>query len=109
MLSWPGFWSMAARHWRMGLEEQRRSWSTARFVRSMQALLPAVTAADVVKSGCGIRAQAVNQQGALVDDFLLIEGRRAIHVLNAPSPAATASLEIGRLIVERVAAHPDWA
>ena len=107
-LCWPGFWSMAAKHWRSGLDEQLRSWSKARFVHSLQELLPALQENDVIPGGCGIRAQAVNRHGALVDDFLIETGPRAIHVLNAPSPAATASLEIGRGIAKLAEAHPDW-
>ena len=107
-LSWPGFWPLAARHWRSGLDEQLRSWSKARFVHSLQELLPALQESDVIPGGCGIRAQAVNRHGALVDDFLIETGPRAIHVLNAPSPAATASLEIGRRIASLAEAHPDW-
>jgi L-2-hydroxyglutarate oxidase len=107
-LGWPGFWPMARRHWRTGLAEQRRAWSVDRFVRSLQALVPDVTRADVVRAGCGIRAQAVGRDGALVDDFLVIDGRRELHVLNAPSPAATASLAIGELVADRTLAHPAW-
>lgn len=108
-LSWPGFWPLARRHWRTGFEEQRRSWSKALFVRSLQKLVPAVRDEDVEPAGCGIRAQAVDRHGALVDDFLVVTARRTVHVLNAPSPAATASLEIGRLIGERALTHPDLA
>lgn len=107
-LSWPGFWPMAARHWRSGVEEQLRSWSKQRFVQSLQELVPALEAADVVPAGCGIRAQAVDRQGALVDDFLIESGPQAIHVLNAPSPAATASLAIGQHIARLATCHPDW-
>ncbi len=108
MLSWPGFWPMAARNWRVALGEQRRSWSKARFVQSLQELVPALRDEDVMPGGCGIRAQAVDRQGALVDDFLIEAGTQAIHVLNAPSPAATACLEIGRRIAERAICHPQW-
>jgi L-2-hydroxyglutarate oxidase len=107
-LSWPGFWPMAARHWRTALDEQLRSWSRERFVHSLQELVPALQATDVVPAGWGIRAQAVDRHGALVDDFLIEAGARAIHILNAPSPAATASLEIGRRIARLAAGHPDW-
>jgi L-2-hydroxyglutarate oxidase len=107
-LSWPGFLPMAAKHWRTALDEQLRSWSKDRFVRSLQELVPALQEADVIPAGWGIRAQAVDRQGALVDDFLIETGPRAVHVLNAPSPAATASLEIGRRIAKLAAGHPDW-
>lgn len=102
-LSWPGFWPMAAKHWRTAIDEQLRSWSKERFVRSLQELVPALVDEDVIPAGWGIRAQAVDRQGALVDDFLIENGPRAVHVLNAPSPAATASLEIGR----RIAKHAE--
>jgi L-2-hydroxyglutarate oxidase len=107
-LSWPGFLPMAAKHWRTALDEQLRSWSKDRFVRSLQELVPALQEADVIPAGWGIRAQAVDRQGALVDDFLIETGPRAIHVLNAPSPAATASLEIGRRIAKLAVGHPQW-
>jgi (S)-2-hydroxyglutarate dehydrogenase len=107
-LSWPGFWPMAARHWRTALDEQLRSWSKERFVRSLQELVPSLQDADLIPGGWGIRAQAVDRQGALVDDFLIATGPRAIHVLNAPSPAATASLEIGRRIARLAESHPQW-
>jgi L-2-hydroxyglutarate oxidase len=107
-LSWPGFWPMAAKHWRTALDEQLRSWSKERFVRSLQELVPALEESDVIPAGWGIRAQAVDRQGALVDDFLIETAPRAVHVLNAPSPAATASLEIGRRIARLVVEHPQW-
>lgn len=107
-LSWPGFWPMAARHWRTALDEQLRSWSKERFVSSLQELVPSLQDADLIPGGWGIRAQAVDRQGALVDDFLIATGARAIHVLNAPSPAATASLEIGRRIARLAVGHSQW-
>jgi L-2-hydroxyglutarate oxidase len=89
---------MAAKHWRSAVDEQLRSWSKERFVHSLQELVPALQVADVIPAGWGIRAQAVDRRGALVDDFLIQNGPQSIHVLNAPSPAATASLEIGQRI-----------
>ena len=74
----------------------KRSWSKAAFVRSLQELVPAITADDLEPAPAGIRAQALKADGALVDDFHIVSGRRSIHVCNAPSPAATASLEIGK-------------
>ena len=97
-LSWPGFWPMAARHWRSAVDEQLRSWSKERFVHSLQELVPALQVTDVIPAGWGIRAQAIDRHGSLVDDFLIQKGPQSIHVLNAPSPAATASLEIGQRI-----------
>jgi L-2-hydroxyglutarate oxidase LhgO len=99
-LAYPGFWAMARKYWRTGLYEMRRSFSQALFVRDLRRLVPELTAADVVRDGAGVRAQAVARDGSLVDDFRILTqaGGRAIHVLNAPSPAATASLAIGRHI-----------
>ncbi|WP_449486522.1 L-2-hydroxyglutarate oxidase [Streptomyces avidinii] len=100
-LAWPGSWRMAARHWRYGAGEVRRSVSKPAFVEAVRRLLPAVTAADLAPAAAGVRAQAVLRDGTLVDDFLIREAARTVHVLNAPSPAATASLPIGREIASR--------
>lgn len=100
-LAWPGSWRMAARHWRYGAGEVRRSLSKAAFVEAVRRLLPAVRGEDLVPAAAGVRAQAVLRDGTLVDDFLIREGERTVHVLNAPSPAATASLPIGREIAGR--------
>ncbi|MET9855168.1 L-2-hydroxyglutarate oxidase [Streptomyces sp. NPDC006450] len=100
-LAWPGSWRMAARHWRYGAGEVRRSLSKAAFVEAVRRLLPSVRGEDLVPAAAGVRAQAVLRDGTLVDDFLIREGERAVHVLNAPSPAATASLPIGREIAGR--------
>ncbi len=101
-LSYPGFLRLAGRHWRMGLMEMRRSWSRRAFARSLQRLVPEVTEADLVPGGAGVRAQALDPDGSLVDDFHIEERGGEIHVLNVPSPAATASLAIGRAIADRV-------
>ncbi|GGX57093.1 hydroxyglutarate oxidase [Streptomyces chartreusis] len=103
-LAWPGSWRMARRHWRYGAGELRRSVSKAAFTVAVRRLLPAVTSDDLVPSAAGVRAQAVLRDGSLVDDFLISEGPRAVHVLNAPSPAATASLPIGREVARRALA-----
>ncbi|MFC9910586.1 L-2-hydroxyglutarate oxidase [Streptomyces sp. NPDC127197] len=103
-LSWPGAWRMARRHWRYGGGEVRRSVSKGAFTEAVRRLLPAVTEGDLVPAASGVRAQAVLRDGTLVDDFLIREGERAVHVLNAPSPAATASLPIGRAVARRVLA-----
>ncbi|WP_461082725.1 L-2-hydroxyglutarate oxidase [Streptomyces deserti] len=103
-LSWPGSWRIARRHWRYGAGELRRSLSKAAFTRAVRRLLPAVTEDDLVPTAAGVRAQAVLRDGTLVDDFLIREGARAVHVLNAPSPAATASLPIGREVARRALA-----
>jgi L-2-hydroxyglutarate oxidase LhgO len=101
--TWPGFWRMAAKHWRAGLHEQVRSLSRGAFARACAALVPEVRPEDLAPGGAGVRAQAVRRDGALVDDFAFAEARRMVHVLNAPSPAATASLAIGEHVAERAA------
>jgi len=102
--AWPGVWRMARQHWRYGAGELRRSLSKSAFTSAVQRLLPAVTPDDLTPSSAGVRAQAVLRDGTLVDDFLIKEGPRAVHVLNAPSPAATASLPIGREVARRALA-----
>ncbi len=105
--SWPGFRRLARRYLRTGLGEMVRSWSTSAFVRALQRLMPEITAADLAPGGAGVRAQALGRDGALVDDFHIVGGDGSLHVLNAPSPAATASIAIGRhvagLVAERLA------
>ncbi|KND31424.1 L-2-hydroxyglutarate oxidase [Streptomyces acidiscabies] len=100
-LAWPGTWRLGRRHWRYGAGEIRRSLSKAAFVDAVRRMLPGVEESDLVRGGAGVRAQAVLRDGGLVDDFLIQEGARAVHVLNAPSPAATASLPIGREVARR--------
>jgi len=97
-LAYAGFWNMARRYWKMGGYELYRSASKAAFVRSLQKLVPAVQAHDIERGGAGVRAQAVSPNGSLVDDFKISVTEGAVHVVNAPSPAATASLAIGRHI-----------
>jgi len=101
-MTYPGFWKLAAQHANSGLQEMIRSWSKAAFVRSLQRLIPEVRAEDVVPTHAGVRAQALSNNGKLVDDFLIINRPKALHVCNAPSPAATCSLEIGRAIAQRL-------
>lgn len=101
LLAFRGFWIMAAKYWQMGLGEMYRSVSKPAFVRALQVLAPAITIDDVERGGAGVRAQAMGRDGNLVDDFRFVEGPRAIHVLNAPSPAATASLVIGEAIADK--------
>ena len=101
-MSFGGFWRMARTHWRSGLTEMRRSLSRRRFVRSIQELVPAIRDADIVRGGSGVRAQAIDDTGRLLDDFHIVRSLRSLHVLNAPSPAATASLAIGREIASQV-------
>jgi L-2-hydroxyglutarate oxidase len=104
LLTFPGFWNMAARYWRMGLGEMVRSVSRRAFVTALQVLLPELGMDDVKPGGAGVRAQAMDRSGNLLDDFSIIEAPNAIHVLNAPSPAATASIVIGRSIADRALA-----
>ena len=99
-LAFPGLWRMARQHWRNGLSEWHRSLSKAAFVRALQRLLPEVTANDLIPGGSGVRAQALKPDGALVDDFQFVPSGKILHVLNVPSPAATASLAIGKAIVD---------
>ncbi|WEH17010.1 L-2-hydroxyglutarate oxidase [Streptomyces sp. VNUA24] len=103
-LAWPGSWRIARRHWRYGAGELRRSVSKRAFTAAVRRLLPAVSEGDLVPTAAGVRAQAVLRDGTLVDDFMIREGARAVHVLNAPSPAATASLPIGREVGRRALA-----
>jgi L-2-hydroxyglutarate oxidase len=102
-LTYPGFLKLAARYWKTGLGEMWRSASKAAFVRALQRLVPEIRAEDLEPAPAGVRAQAVARDGSMVDDFLIQETERVINVNNAPSPAATASLNIGKLIVERLA------
>jgi L-2-hydroxyglutarate oxidase len=104
-LMFPGFWKLAARHWVEGCREMARSISRGMFVRSLQKLIPELTERDVVPCKAGVRAQALRRDGTLVDDFLIVRGRQSLHVCNAPSPAATASLEIARAIVRELPEH----
>jgi L-2-hydroxyglutarate oxidase len=101
-LAFPGFWRMARRFWSLGLGELGRSWSKALFVRALRQLVPTIRGADLRPGGCGIRAQAVDRAGRLLDDFHIVENEVGVHLLNAPSPAATASLSIGRQLAGRV-------
>ena len=102
-LTYPGFIRMALKHWKMGMGEMWRSLSKQAFVRALQRLVPEIKAEDLESAPAGIRAQAVSPDGGLVDDFLIQEADRVVNVCNAPSPAATASLQIGETIVDRLA------
>jgi L-2-hydroxyglutarate oxidase len=108
-LAFPGFWRMARKHWRNGLDEWHRSLSKPAFVRALQRLLPEVGEKDLVPGGSGVRAQALKPDGALVDDFQFVPSGNVLHVLNVPSPAATASLTIGKAIVDTAAANLSLA
>jgi L-2-hydroxyglutarate oxidase len=104
-LLWPGFWTLAGTYLATGLGEFWRSWNKRAFVAALRELVPEIEASDLVAGGSGVRAQALGPDGRLVDDFHVVEAPRQIHVLNAPSPAATASLAIGRVVAERAAAR----
>ncbi|MGE0555322.1 MAG: L-2-hydroxyglutarate oxidase [Gemmatimonadales bacterium] len=101
-LSFPGFWRMGVRHWRTGIDEIVRSLSPERFARALRRLLPSLTLDQLEPGGSGVRAMAVDQDGRLVADFSFVEAPAALHVLNAPSPAATSSLAIGRYLADRL-------
>lgn len=97
-LAWPGFQKVAGKYWKTGFGEMYRSFSKAAFTRALQKLIPEILANDLVEGGAGVRAQACDKSGGLVDDFLIFEEERVINVCNAPSPAATSSLSIGESI-----------
>ncbi len=101
LLLYKGFWKMAFKHWRMGLGEMSRSINKAAFTRALQRLLPEIQKDDLIPGGAGVRAQALEPNGALVDDFCIKEAPHMVHILNAPSPAATASLNIGKTIAAK--------
>ncbi len=105
LLRFRGFRRLAARHWRTGLAELHRSVSGRAFVRALRRLVPELDPRDVLPADAGVRAQAVSADGTLVDDFVIRETPRTVHVLNAPSPAATASMEIGRMVAARAVGH----
>lgn len=102
IFSYPGFWKLASKYSKDGIQEIIRSFSKSAFVRSLQRLIPEVTADDLVPTHAGVRAQALKPNGELVEDFLIIKDQKSIHVCNAPSPAATSSLEIGKAIVQEL-------
>ena len=101
-MAFPGFWRMASRHWRMGMAEMQRAGSRRAFVAALQRLVPELREQDVHPAEAGVRAQAVDRDGTLLDDFRIEKAPCMVHVLNAPSPAATASLAIGREISVQV-------
>jgi L-2-hydroxyglutarate oxidase len=99
--TWPGFQKVARKYWRTGLGEYYRSFSKPAFTKALQALVPGVQEDDLVPAGAGVRAQACDKDGGLIDDFAIQESESMVHVLNAPSPAATSSLSIGLEVAER--------
>jgi (S)-2-hydroxyglutarate dehydrogenase len=99
-LAWPGFRKVAAKYWKTGMGEYYRSFSKAAFTKALQGLIPELTTDDLVPGAAGVRAQACDYSGGLIDDFKIIENAQAINVCNAPSPAATSSLAIGNSVAE---------
>lgn len=97
-LAWPGFQKVASKYWRTGFGEMYRSFSKAAFTKALQKLLPEIQESDLVEGGAGVRAQACDRTGGLIDDFMIVEEAQAINVCNAPSPAATSSLSIGETV-----------
>ena len=102
-LSYPGFWKMSLRYWKVGIGEMARSGSRTRFARDLRRFVPDIRESDLMPGGAGIRAQALDRKGNLVDDFAIETSPRMLHVLNAPSPGATASLAIGDTLADRAA------
>ncbi len=100
--TWKGFYKIVRKNWKTGIYEYYRSLSKRAFVKALQKLIPVVQEEDLIAGGSGVRAQACNKDGGLLDDFYIVEDKRVIHVCNAPSPAATASLSIGDYIAEKV-------
>ncbi|WP_044896557.1 L-2-hydroxyglutarate oxidase [Bacillus alveayuensis] len=107
VMKFSGFWKLASKYMKEGLEEMVRSFSKSKFVENVQRLIPEVQEEDLIPAPAGVRAQALKSNGELVDDFHIILGKNCIHVCNAPSPAATASIEIGKYIVNRIP-EPTW-
>lgn len=107
MLTYPGFWKIASKYYKMGFGEFYRSLNKKAFVKALQKLVPDVQLNDIAKGGSGVRAQALEPNGNLIDDFRILEAKRMIHVLNAPSPAATASISIGNRIAKMVKSKFD--
>lgn len=101
-LSWPGFQKVASKYYKTGLGEMYRSFSKSAFTKALQVLIPEIQEADLIEGGAGVRAQACDRNGGLLDDFSIIQNKNSIHVLNAPSPAATSSLSIGKTIADLI-------
>lgn len=104
-LAWPGFRKVATKYWKTGMGEYYRSFSKGAFTKALQELIPEIQREDLVPGGAGVRAQACDYDGGLLDDFSIVENKGAINVCNAPSPAATSSLSIGQTVSERVLAR----
>lgn len=104
-LTWPGFQKVAMKYWKTGIGEFYRSFSKTAFTNALRKFIPQIEEDDLIPAEAGVRAQACDREGGLLDDFKIIEKPGAVHILNAPSPAATSSLSIGKTIAEMVAKH----
>jgi len=102
IISWPGFWKIAAKYGKTGMDEIYRSLSKKAFTKALQRLVPEINENDLIPGGAGVRAQACDRSGNLIDDFNILQRHNIFHVRNAPSPAATASLSIGKFISEKI-------
>jgi L-2-hydroxyglutarate oxidase len=100
-LRYSGFQSLARKHWRKGMEEMKRSFSKSAFLKSLQELVPALKSEHISRSRNGVRAMALDKEGNMVDDYVVLEQERMLHVLNAPSPAATSCLSIGDFVAAK--------
>ncbi len=101
-ISWPGFRKVSAKYWQTGMGEMWRSFSKAAFTKALQRLIPEIVEDDLIPTHAGVRAQACDRSGGLLDDFKIIRDNNVINILNAPSPAATSSLSIGKSISEMI-------
>lgn len=101
-LTWPGFWKIVAKYGQTGIGEIYRSLSKSAFTNALQKLIPEIQSDDLISGGAGVRAQACDRKGNLIDDFNILQNKNIIHVRNAPSPAATSSLSIGKLISQKI-------
>ena len=106
-LTFPGFWRLSLKYWKIGADEMHRSFSKPAFVRALQRLVPAIESKMLDWAPAGVRAQAVGRDGSMLDDFVIEDTDRVVNVTNAPSPAATASLNVGKLVVEHLAPRFD--
>ncbi|WP_110112097.1 L-2-hydroxyglutarate oxidase [Bacillus sp. CGMCC 1.16541] len=107
VLTYKGFWKLASRYLKEGMGEMARSYNKRLFLKEVQKLMPMIEEDDLVPAPAGVRAQALREDGGLVDDFFIVKGERSVHVCNAPSPAATASLEIGKYVAKLVETHVE--